>query len=121
VDRDALFFGTVDDDAMERGAGNHDGRLAVPGWVSGGPTSEKFAVLVLEGPVVGCDADIAHLFNDTGGSEDIHAIGGKADASAGAAGAAQCFKDLHVEAVPFEEEGKDGACDSAADDECVLD
>ena len=102
---------------MECGAGDHDTGLTVAGGVSGGRAGEEFSVLVLEGPFAAGYADVAHLLDDARRSEDVHAVGSEAECAAGFAGAARGFEDLDAEAGLFEEEGEDGASDSAADDE----
>ncbi len=61
VDGNALGFGVFDDGAMECGAGDHDGGLAIACWISAGHAGEELAVLVLEGPFVGGDADVTDL------------------------------------------------------------
>jgi hypothetical protein len=103
ADGDLLIFGAVDENAMEGGAGDHDGCLSAPGGVSGGHAGEEFAALVFEGPLVSYDANVAYLFDDAGRGEDVHAVGGEAEGSAGIGGAARSFEDLRVEAGPFEE------------------
>ncbi len=74
-------------------------------------------MLVFEGPLVAGDADVANLLDDTGGGEDVHAVGCEAECSAGIAGAVGGFEDVDAEAGLLEEEGEDGAGDSSADDE----
>ena len=116
-DGDALGFGLLDEDAMECGAGDHDSGLAVAGGIAGALAGEELSVLVFKGPLVGGDTDVADLLDDAGCGEDVHAVGSEAEGAAGFAGAVGGFEDVDAEAGLLEEEGEDGACDSAADDE----
>jgi hypothetical protein len=117
VDGDALLGGAIDEDAMERGASDHDSGLTIESGVTGAVAGEKLAVLVFKGPFMAGDADVAHLVDDTGRGEDVHAVGSEAEAAAGLAGACCGFEDVGAEAGLFEKEREDWACDASADDE----
>jgi hypothetical protein len=113
----ALAFGAVDEDAMQCGAGDHDASLSVAGGVAGGVAGEEFAVLIFEGPLVGGYAGVANRIDNTGCSEDIHAVGGEPETATSVAGAGGGFEDVDAEAGLFEEEREDRPGDTAADDE----
>ena len=87
----------LDDGAMKGGASDHDTGLAVTCRISAGCTGEEFAALIFEGPLVAGNADVANLFDGAGGSEDVHAVGGKSECSARVAWTAGSFKDLDIE------------------------
>ena len=116
-DGDALGFGLFDEDAVECGAGDHDSGLTVASGIAGALAGEELSVLIFEGPLVSGDADVADLLGDPGCGEDVHAIGREAEGASGFAGAVRGFEDVDAEAGLLEEEGEDGAGDSAADDE----
>jgi hypothetical protein len=81
-------LGFFDEDAMQRGASDHNGWLSIAARLTGRCTGKKFAELIFEGPLIACDAGATHLFGDSCGGQDIHAIGGEAECSARLAEAA---------------------------------
>jgi hypothetical protein len=120
VNRNAAGLRLLDNGAVERGAGNHRGRLAIADRIAAAEAGEQLAMLIFKGPLMAGDADIAHLFHYARGGKNVHAIGSKAETAACFVWPSRRFKDLSVESGATKKESEDGACDAAADDESAF-
>jgi hypothetical protein len=79
--------------------------------------SEKLAVLVLESPLAIGDTEVAHWFDHTGSSQNVHTVGSKAESAAYVAGAFGGFENLRTEAGLLEEKGENRAGDATSNDQ----